>query len=260
MARTREREKVEAEIVKIASEKYRDNGDGTVTDITTKFAWIQKPLIINESNMTMTWNKAVSACSELGLGGLKGWRLPTRAELKTIIYEESVKEILIDTHDNKYLGESSKRDEIEIWTADDAEQVKGIIHGNVLWVNKWVWSYKNGWRSSDPSSRQYNHKVLCVRKGDNGEECVEQIIGMAGQVSYRPCDATIKNQQQKPSEQKNISSEIGKCTKKCSDERTMKQDAHEKLFFSHKITDVEVNRRIEILSIEMYKCIADCER
>ena len=72
MARTREREKVEAEIVKIASEKYRDNGDGTITDMTTGLIWIQSPLIEGY----MTWDKAVSACSSLMRGGL-GWRLPT---------------------------------------------------------------------------------------------------------------------------------------------------------------------------------------
>ena len=162
MARTREREKVEAEIVKIASEKYRDNGDGTITDMTTGLIWIQSPLIEGY----MTWDKAVSACSSLMRGGLKGWRLPTRAELKTIIYEVSVKEILIDTHDNKYLGESSKRDEKEIWTSDDGNQGTTGIRGNVLWMEKWAWSYKYEWKSSI-TSHQYNHKVLCVRKGDN---------------------------------------------------------------------------------------------
>ena len=72
--------------------------------MTTGLIWIQSPLIEGY----MTWDKAVSACSSLMRRWLEGWRLP-RVELKTIIYGESVKEILIDTHDNKYLGESSKK-------------------------------------------------------------------------------------------------------------------------------------------------------
>lgn len=55
---------------------YKDNGDGTVTDLNTKLLWQKQ-----DDATFRTWDDAVSYCSSLGTG----WRLPARLELMSIV-------------------------------------------------------------------------------------------------------------------------------------------------------------------------------
>lgn len=61
--------------------RFRDNNDGTVTDTTTGLMWTKHD--VGEDRMVHA--AAESACKVLELGGHKDWRLPTRAELLTLV-------------------------------------------------------------------------------------------------------------------------------------------------------------------------------
>jgi hypothetical protein len=59
--------------------KYRDNGDGTVTDLVTGLMW-QKAMTGGVS-----WDEAVAGASRTTTGGYDDWRLPTIKELYSLI-------------------------------------------------------------------------------------------------------------------------------------------------------------------------------
>ena len=77
--------------------RYQDNHDGTVTDVTTGLQWMRfslgqewkKGACIGEAQ-THTWQAALDAAKTLNLQGgyvgLRDWRVPTKEELKSIVY------------------------------------------------------------------------------------------------------------------------------------------------------------------------------
>ena len=60
---------------------YRDNGDGTVTDLNTGLTWQQTPDLENKS----TYPGAVAGAATFNLAGCDDWRLPTLKELYSLI-------------------------------------------------------------------------------------------------------------------------------------------------------------------------------
>jgi len=61
-------------------EKLIDNGNGTVTDLSTGLMWQQATAPGSHS-----WQNALSYCEDLSLGGYTDWRLPTIKELDSIV-------------------------------------------------------------------------------------------------------------------------------------------------------------------------------
>ena len=59
---------------------YRDNGDGTVTDLHTHLMWQKTP-----SFEHYTWAEAAVCAQELRLAGYDDWRVPTIKELYSIV-------------------------------------------------------------------------------------------------------------------------------------------------------------------------------
>ena len=59
--------------------QYRDNGDGTISDLVTGLMWQQDP------GEKMTYEKAVNGASTFELAGYTDWRLPTIKELYSLI-------------------------------------------------------------------------------------------------------------------------------------------------------------------------------
>jgi len=76
---------IETQIVNIfkppksKSNRFVDNGDGTITDTITGLIW-QK----DDSEFEFTFKEANRFCSDLKFGGINSWRLPTNQELKTL--------------------------------------------------------------------------------------------------------------------------------------------------------------------------------
>ena len=58
---------------------YKDNGDGTITDLNTGLMWQQLP-----SSNDYTWQEAVDYCESLELNAYDDWRLPSCKELYSI--------------------------------------------------------------------------------------------------------------------------------------------------------------------------------
>ncbi|RMF93074.1 MAG: DUF1566 domain-containing protein, partial [Planctomycetota bacterium] len=58
---------------------YRDNGDGTITDLVTGLMWQKDP------GEKKTYAEAVAGAAECRLGGYDDWRLPTIKELYSLI-------------------------------------------------------------------------------------------------------------------------------------------------------------------------------
>jgi hypothetical protein len=67
-----------AGMVPTGASKYKDNGDGTVTDAIAKLTW-QKAV----GSTPMAWADADALCKGLALAG-GGWRIPTLVELKSL--------------------------------------------------------------------------------------------------------------------------------------------------------------------------------
>jgi Protein of unknown function (DUF1566) len=85
--------------VKLAGVRFVDNGDGTVTDAQTGLMWEKKDDggLLHDKDNTYTWADAMGefvsevngysadGTAQAGLGGHSDWRMPTSAELQTIL-------------------------------------------------------------------------------------------------------------------------------------------------------------------------------
>lgn len=60
--------------------RFSDNGNGSVTDTKTGLVWIQAP-----TDKTMEYSKAQKYAEDLEFAGSLDWRIPTFAELETIM-------------------------------------------------------------------------------------------------------------------------------------------------------------------------------
>ncbi|WP_198013777.1 Lcl C-terminal domain-containing protein [Desulforegula conservatrix] len=58
---------------------YKNNGDGTITDLNTGLVWVQ------ERGNRISWDDAVSGASSCRVGGYSDWRMPTIKELYSLI-------------------------------------------------------------------------------------------------------------------------------------------------------------------------------
>lgn len=122
---------------------YRDNGDGTVSDLKTGLMWEQGDT--QNERIGRSWPNALDYCSSLGLANHSDWRLPTRTELLSIVnygrYSPSI-DISVFPNCRAYGYWSST-----VW----ARTV------NSAWN---VGFYTGG---AGPSSKSNQHLVRCVR-------------------------------------------------------------------------------------------------
>ena len=71
----------------IASERFTNNGDGTVTDNQKSLMWA-----IHDNGVPINWPNAQLFCQNYRAGGFSDWRMPTIEEL-TSLYDPEVKNI-----------------------------------------------------------------------------------------------------------------------------------------------------------------------
>ncbi len=62
-----------------AEPSYRDNDDGTVSDLNTGLMWVQ------QRGSKVTWTAAVAGAAKCRIGGHTDWRMPTIKELYSLI-------------------------------------------------------------------------------------------------------------------------------------------------------------------------------
>ena len=69
----------------VASDRFVDHGDGTVTDTKTGLMWAAK-----DNGSHINWPNSLSHCQNFGGGGHTDWRMPTLAELSSL-YDPGIK-------------------------------------------------------------------------------------------------------------------------------------------------------------------------
>lgn len=81
--------------IQVIWEKYIDNADGSITDLTTGLMWTKGTL------GQTTWVELHKKAMSLRIGGYSDWRMPTRNELLTVVAGGN----FIDTEDHRYFVE-----------------------------------------------------------------------------------------------------------------------------------------------------------
>ncbi|MCA6596410.1 MAG: DUF1566 domain-containing protein [Pseudanabaena sp. M165S2SP1A06QC] len=59
---------------------FRDNGDGTISDLATGLMWQKE-----DSHIGMNWKNALVYCRQQTTGGFHDWRMPSVKELQTLV-------------------------------------------------------------------------------------------------------------------------------------------------------------------------------
>ena len=135
---------------------YRDNGNGTVTDLNTDLMWQQ------DGQYVTGLSRAPDYCANLDLAGYTDWRLPDTKELLSIV-DYGKWDPAIDTE--YFIGSSAY-----FWSNDTTSgggrYIVGFGHGGVM-----------------SASSMFGFHVRCVREGDvllnnfvdNGNATITQI-------------------------------------------------------------------------------------
>jgi hypothetical protein len=133
----------EERIMKIV-ERFKDNGNGTLTDSKTGLTWMKKSI------SDQTWQQGISICQNLGTG----WHMASREELETIIAENG--NSFIDTPDGSIFKETLN-------TRRGGFRVSNSVDNNysLYWG---VYSpMKDGWKNYGKWNSDAS--CLCVKKG-----------------------------------------------------------------------------------------------
>jgi uncharacterized protein DUF1566/F5/8 type C domain-containing protein len=116
--------------------RFRDNGDGTVTDQTTLLTW-QK-----QTQFQLNWYDAESYCHDLILGNHDDWRLPDVDELKDIV----------DFHfSNPSINPFIEAFSGEYWADDSVKEFPDL---------GWHVNFANGKASYDARRHVYNVRAV----------------------------------------------------------------------------------------------------
>jgi len=79
----------------VPSTRFKDTGDGTVSDQVLKIRWIKAPHTLAVNHDKVDWNAATVFCEQLSYAGGTGWRLPTATEIQSLVnhaaeFDESI--------------------------------------------------------------------------------------------------------------------------------------------------------------------------
>ena len=112
----------------VASERFVDHGDGTVTDTKTGVMWAAK-----DNGSPINWYNAHSYCQNYGGGGHSDWRMPTLAELASLYDPENINRG--GYHLNKLIDTSAQ----SCWASETRGYKAArfnFTYGQVYWLRK----------------------------------------------------------------------------------------------------------------------------
>ena len=123
---------------------YKDNGDGTVSDLNTGLMWQQGDA---HNSSTRTWQQAVDYCSASALADYHDWRLPSITELASIVDHSGTNPAINTTYFSGCRSGS-------YWSGTT------VAYGPNL---AWYVVFNNGY--GNWSGKGYYYYVRCVRGG-----------------------------------------------------------------------------------------------
>ncbi|MCP4023939.1 MAG: DUF1566 domain-containing protein [Desulfobacteraceae bacterium] len=112
----------------LASDRFINNGDGTVTDMKTNLMWA-----IKDNGIPISWPNSLSYCKKYIAGGHTDWRMPTLEELSTL-YEPKVK-----NSRGYHVVKPIKTTAMSCWASDHNGYNGGrfnFAYGKVFWLRK----------------------------------------------------------------------------------------------------------------------------
>ena len=115
-------------ITAIASDRFFNNSDGTVTDAKTGLMWAAK-----DNGIPINWPDALSYCQNYTGGGHTDWRLPTLSELANL-YDPKYKNKR-GYHVPKLIDTSAQ----SLWASETRgfEAARfNFTHGQVYWLRQ----------------------------------------------------------------------------------------------------------------------------
>jgi len=111
-----------------ASERFSNNGDGTVTDKKTGLMWASR-----DNGVPINWPDALAYCQDYSSGGHTDWRLPTLAELASLF--DSQRTNRRGYHITIFIDTSAQ----SLW-ADDSRGFEAarfnFAYGQVFWLRQ----------------------------------------------------------------------------------------------------------------------------
>lgn len=95
-------------------------GDEAVLDKQTGKVWARNTDILEKS---VPWEEAVAFCADVQIGGKKGWRLPTRGELISLLDTSRSRPALPEMHPFTKINEIGYggKGHVTYWTSNDYE-------------------------------------------------------------------------------------------------------------------------------------------
>jgi hypothetical protein len=117
--------------------EYRDNGNGTVTDLNTGLMWQQDP------GDKMGWTEAESRLESFNLAGYSDWRLPSIKELYSLILF-SGRDISVDMNDPDFTQIPFIDTDYFVFEYGDTSAGERAIDSQYLSATKYVSTTMNG--------------------------------------------------------------------------------------------------------------------
>ena len=153
-----------------AQPAYRDNGDGTVSDLVTGLMWQASPDLDDK----VTFAEAVVAADTFGLAGYDDWRLPTIKELYSLIQFSGSSHTLTPYIDTAYFdfrfGDESRGERSidgQYWSSTEYVGLTMGGDATVFGVNFADGRIKGYPRDMGPGGVP-QHTVRAVREGQSG--------------------------------------------------------------------------------------------
>ena len=112
----------------MASDRFVNNGDGTVTDTKTGLMWSA-----TDNGNHINWTAACSYCQSYSAGGHTDWRMPTLAEL-TSLYDSEIKNER-GYHIPKFISTTAE----SCWTSETRGEEAArfnFTYGQEYWLRK----------------------------------------------------------------------------------------------------------------------------